>query len=44
MMQAKDVEEIAKIFRIQGDALIYYFVRLRSANGACSHNAHLPFW
>lgn len=34
MMQAKDVEEIAKIFRIQGDALIYYFVRLRSANGA----------
>ncbi len=34
LMQAKDIEEIAKIFRIQGDALIYYFVRLRSANGA----------
>lgn len=32
MLQAKDIEEIAKIFRIQGDALIYYFVRLRSAN------------
>ena len=34
MLQAKDVDEIARIFRLQGDALIYYFVRLRSANGA----------
>ncbi len=34
MLQAKDNEEIAKIFRIQGDTLMYYFVRLRFANGA----------
>lgn len=34
MLQAKDVADLARIFRIQGDTIIYYFVRLRSANGA----------
>ncbi|MDD2521537.1 MAG: GntR family transcriptional regulator [Anaerolineaceae bacterium] len=33
ILQAKDNDEIAKLFHLQGDALIYYFVRLRSANG-----------
>jgi len=33
ILQASDNEEIADIFHLQGDALIYYFVRLRSANG-----------
>jgi DNA-binding GntR family transcriptional regulator len=34
MLQARENEEIARIFHVEGDTLIYYFVRLRSANGA----------
>ena len=32
MLQASENEEIAKIFQLEADALVYYFVRLRSAN------------